>query len=124
MHSQSSTVATIPSRLANVQIGKEIRRRRLALGLTIEALAERSGLVPHHISNLERGKIPDPHVSTILAIAKGLGKVTPGELLGAVKDLSPGAFEAAKLFDNAPLEVQEGVLRILRAVGRKRRGAS
>ena len=121
MHAQSSTAGSSLSTLANVQIGKEIRRRRLALGLTIEALAERSGLVPHHISNLERGKIPDPHVSTVVAVAKGLGKVAPGELLGAVRELSPSAVEAARLFEAAPHEVQEGVLRILRAVGRRRR---
>ncbi|MCC6897603.1 MAG: helix-turn-helix transcriptional regulator [Polyangiaceae bacterium] len=104
-----------------MQIGKEIRRRRLAAGLTIEALAERSGLVPHHISNLERGKIPDPHVSTLAAIAKGLGKVAPGELLGTVRDLSPRALEAARIFETVPGDVQDGILQVLRATSRRRR---
>ncbi|MBK9129431.1 MAG: helix-turn-helix transcriptional regulator [Phycisphaerales bacterium] len=121
MHVQSSTFAIGPTTLLGVQIGKEIRRRRLAAGLTIEALAERSGVVPHHISNLERGKIPDPHVSTIIALAKGLGRVAPGELIGTIKDLSPRALEAARLFESVPGEVQEGVLQVLRATTRRRR---
>ena len=48
-------------------------------------------------------------------------KVPPGELLGGQEKLSPGALEAARLFDTAAPEVQEAVAGLLRAVGKMRR---
>ena len=64
----------------------------------------------------------DPHLSTILAIAKALGRVPPGQLLGATNGVSPAALEVARLFDGALDEVKEGVAKILRATaGRPRR---
>jgi transcriptional regulator with XRE-family HTH domain len=62
----------------------------------------------------------DPSLSTILAVSKALG-VAPGELLGGSGDVTAAALEAARLFDAAPEEIQEGVLLILRAVSRRRR---
>jgi transcriptional regulator with XRE-family HTH domain len=100
-------------------IGREVRRRRQALGLTLEALAERSGLRPHYLSTVENEK-RDPSVSTVEALATALD-VAPGELLGGVKELSSAGLEAGRLFDAAPVDVQEGILRILRAVARRRR---
>ena len=102
-----------------MSLGREVRRRRKALGLTLEQLAERSRLTPHFLSTVENDQ-RDPSVSTVLALAKGLA-CAPGELLGGVKELSPAGYEAGKLFDGAPEDVQDGVLRILRAVARRRR---
>jgi transcriptional regulator with XRE-family HTH domain len=102
-----------------MSVGREVRRRRTAIGLTLEQLAERSGLSPHYLSTLETEK-RDPSASTLTKIAKGLS-CAPGELLGAVKELSPAAHEAGVLFDGAPEDVREGVLRILRATSRRRR---
>jgi transcriptional regulator with XRE-family HTH domain len=102
-----------------MSLGPEVRRRRKALDLTLEQLAERSGLSPHYLSTVETER-RDPSLSTITSIAKALGCL-PGELLGGVRDLSPSGHEAGRLFDGAPSEVQDGVLRILRATGRRRR---
>ncbi len=102
-----------------VSLGKEIRRRRQALGLTLEQLAERSGLSPHYLSTVETDR-RDPSVSSVTNIAKGLG-CPPGELLGGVRDLSAAGYEAGRLFEGAPEDVREGVLRILRATSRRRR---
>jgi transcriptional regulator with XRE-family HTH domain len=102
-----------------MDFGREVRRRREALGLTLEQLAESSKLTPNYIGTIENGK-RDPSLSTVLALARGL-RVPPAELFGGVEDLTPAATEAGRLFDAAPPEVQEAVLQILRAVTRKRR---
>jgi transcriptional regulator with XRE-family HTH domain len=102
-----------------VSFGQTVRRRREALSMTLEQLAERSGLSPNYVGSVENGR-RDPSLSTVLALAKGL-KSTPGELLGSVKELSPEAFEAARLFDGVSSELQDVVLRLLRAVSRRRR---
>lgn len=105
--------------LAPVRFGKEIRRRRVALGLTLEQLAERSGLTPNYIGTVENGR-RDPSLSTIGALARGLG-ISAGELLGGVADLSPQAIEAAQLFDATTPELQAAMLALLRAMLRRRR---
>ncbi|HEU4407788.1 MAG TPA: helix-turn-helix transcriptional regulator [Polyangiaceae bacterium] len=97
--------------------GAEVRRRRKAAGLTLEKLAEQSNLSPHYLSGIENGR-RDPSLSTILAIARGLG-VAPGDLLGRTGKLSPAGLEAGRLFDQAPEGVKEGILTILRAMQRR-----
>lgn len=92
---------------------KEVRRRRLSMGMTLEQLAERSGLTPNYIGAVELGK-RDPSLSTIISLANGFG-VTPGELLGPVPGLSPAGLEASHLFEGASAEIQKGVIHLLRA---------
>lgn len=96
-----------------------MRRRRSALGLTLEQLAERSGLTPNYIGTVENGQ-RDPSLSTVLALAKGLG-VTPAELIGGGAELSPIAMEAAMLFGTLTPEVQTAMLDLLRLLSRRRR---
>jgi transcriptional regulator with XRE-family HTH domain len=103
-----------------VDFGREVRRRRKALGLTLEELAERADLTPNYVGSIETGK-RDPSLSTIRALAEAL-MILPSELLGDVQDLSPAASEAGRLFQTAPPDVQEAVLVLLRALGRRRRG--
>ena len=105
--------------LAPLKFGREVRRRRTALGITLEQLAERSGLTPNYIGTVENDR-RDPSLSTIGALARGLG-VPPGELLGGVGELSPEAIEAARLFETLPPEVQVAVAGLLRALQRRRR---
>ncbi len=102
-----------------MSFGREIKRRREALGWTLEELAERAKLSPNYIGTIENGR-RDPSLSTVLALAKGL-KVAPGELLGPVKDLSAEAYEIGRAFDAAAVEAQDLVGRLLKLVGRRRR---
>jgi transcriptional regulator with XRE-family HTH domain len=101
-----------------MEFGSEIRRRRLALGMTLEQLAETSGLTPNYIGTIENGK-RDPSLSTVMALAKGL-RTHPAELFGGIQDLSPPATEAGLLFDGAPIDVQDAVLQLLRSVARRK----
>ena len=102
-----------------MSFGSTIRRKREALGLTLEEFAERAGLSPNYVGTVENGR-RDPSLSTILALAKGL-RAPAGELLGGLKDLKPEALEAARLFETLPPDVQDSFLRLLRAVARRRR---
>jgi transcriptional regulator with XRE-family HTH domain len=99
--------------------GREVRRRRSTLGLTLEQLAERSDLTPNYIGSVENGR-RDPSLSTVLALAKGLG-VGPAELLGSGEDLGPRPTEAAMLLETLTPELQQAVLELLRVLARKRR---
>jgi transcriptional regulator with XRE-family HTH domain len=87
--------------------------------MTIEQLAEKAGLTPNYLGTLEVGR-RDPSLSTVLALAKGLS-VSPAELVGGLGKLSPGALEAARLFDGASAELQDIVIRLLRVSQRTRR---
>jgi transcriptional regulator with XRE-family HTH domain len=101
-----------------VRLGAEIRRRRQALGWSLEELAHRAGLSWRYLSSVEGDK-RDPSLSTIAAISKALG-AEPGELLG-VKAQPPAAIEAGKLFIALPQDAQEPVLRLMRLLSRRRR---
>ncbi len=94
--------------------GQEVRRHRKVRELTLEQLAERSGLTPNYIGTVENGR-RDPSLSTILALAKGLD-VPPGELLGGSPSLSPSALELARLVDCLPSTVRMPVVDLLRAM--------
>jgi transcriptional regulator with XRE-family HTH domain len=100
-----------------VEFGQEVRRRREAAGLTLEALAERSGLTPNYIGGIEMGK-RDPSLSTLLSLARGL-RAPPADLLGGLAEMSPAAIEAGRLFEGTLPEIQDAVLRLLRTVTRR-----
>ena len=102
------------------KFGREIRRRRELLGLTLEGLAKHAGLTPNYIAAIELGK-RDPSLSTIHGLARGLG-IEPWELFGALPNLSPAASEAARLFDRTVAEVQEAARQLLHYYARKPRG--
>ena len=55
------------------RFGKLLRRHRLAAGLSQEALAERAGLSPRGLSDLERGVRSAPRAETIGLLAEALG---------------------------------------------------
>lgn len=100
--------------------GEEVRRRRLALGITLAAFARVTGLTQNYLGSVELGK-RDPSLSTLEAISRGLG-VQAGDLLGGIRKLSASSLEAAALYDASPAEVRAAVSEILRAVPpRKRR---
>jgi len=51
---------------------EKIRKRRLKLGLTQQALAKASGISREHLSVIEAGKA-NPRINTISKIANALG---------------------------------------------------
>ncbi len=53
--------------------GSRLRALRVEAGLTIDGLAQRSGVSPRTIGGIERGRIRCPHQRTIGALADGLG---------------------------------------------------
>ena len=61
------------------RLGNAVRRRRVAAGLSQEALARAARVHPTYISLLERGR-RDAKVSSVKKIARGL-KVSTGELV-------------------------------------------
>jgi transcriptional regulator with XRE-family HTH domain len=100
------------------RFGREVRKRRKAKSLTIEQLAELAGISANYLGAVERGTV-NPSVSTIQALAKGLG-VAPGELIGEVAELSTIGRELAELFDLLSHEMKRILLLLLRAAVRPR----
>lgn len=103
-------------------IGDEIRRRRIAQGLSLETLADRPGLSPNYIGSLERGQ-RDPSLSTIEAVAIGL-QLEPAELLGGVGDISAIGLELAQLVDELPSGTQLALLDFVRSLVRPARSTA
>jgi transcriptional regulator with XRE-family HTH domain len=92
--------------------GREVRRRREGLGMTLEELASRSGLTPNYIGHIENGH-RDPSLTTITALAAGL-EIDLDELFPSPSGLSPVSAEASRLWDRAPPSIQAAVLNVLR----------
>jgi transcriptional regulator with XRE-family HTH domain len=63
-------------------LGQNVRRRREARELTQEKLAEKAGLDPTYISDIERGR-RNPGIKNVAKLAKALG-FTTAELLKGV----------------------------------------
>jgi XRE family transcriptional regulator, fatty acid utilization regulator len=112
-------VVTMTNDDPRLKFGREIRRLRQALGLTLEELAHRCGVSPNYIGSIENGH-RDPSLSTVRALARGLG-VTTGELVGPTTKLSDAAVEMAQLFDEMAQELQGAILKILRGSPKKPR---
>jgi transcriptional regulator with XRE-family HTH domain len=102
------------------QFGEEVRRRRLALGLTLDELAARAKLSVHYLGEVERGHRPrSPSVGVVLSIAHALG-VELGDLFGGYKGLSAGGLEAGRLYDALPSNLKSPALQTLRGLAKCR----
>ncbi|CAN5663748.1 hypothetical protein BH09MYX1_BH09MYX1_57260 [soil metagenome] len=99
--------------------GSVVRRRRRALGLTLEQVAESAGLSPNYVGSIENGK-HDPSLSSVLKLAKALGS-TPGQLLGGEQGLGADGIEAGALVEKLPRPVRESVIELLRTLAHQRR---
>ncbi|MFA7262539.1 MAG: helix-turn-helix transcriptional regulator [Caulobacter sp.] len=62
-------------------VGENVKRLRLARGLTQEQFAERSGFSQQYISDLERGR-RNPTVVSLFELAQALG-AAPQDLIAA-----------------------------------------
>lgn len=102
------------SNVERQRLGAEVRRRREGLGVSIATFAAMAHLSPTFVGGIERGE-RDPSVSTVLALARGLG-CHAADLLGGTPEMSASATEAARLFDAAPLDVQDAVMHTLRTL--------
>jgi hypothetical protein len=56
-----------------VAVGRALRERRQAAGLTLEAVARESGVDQGFLSRLERGVHPNPTVGTLSRVASTVG---------------------------------------------------
>jgi transcriptional regulator with XRE-family HTH domain len=95
--------------------GSLLRRERLAAGLTQEALAERAGLSPKAVSDLERDPARTPRLATVTLLADALGAAPErrAELLAAARPqpapgAAPGAPSAAPVAAPAAVPSRAG----------------
>lgn len=99
-------------------LGEEVKRRRVALGLTLPDLAARTGITQNYIGSIENG-YRDPCIRSVLKLAKGLechiGQLFGSELAGS--HLTPAGLEAAEITDGLPTDTRRYVLGILRILG-------
>jgi transcriptional regulator with XRE-family HTH domain len=87
--------------------GTEVRRIRKLRGLSIEDLAERSGLSANYVGGIEMNR-RDPSLSTVTAIAKGLDTNISELFQETPTSLSPTAVQLAHAFERVrPASVQE-----------------
>ena len=107
-----------PMEPTGASFGKEVRRRRTALGLTIEQLGVRSGLAANYVGTVENGK-RDPSLSTIVALARGLEIPARDLLSDETLDLTPAGIRVATLFEQAAGPVQTAISVLLEHEARR-----
>jgi transcriptional regulator with XRE-family HTH domain len=73
---------------AREQLGANVRRLRLAAGMTQEQLSYRAKLHLTEISRIENGR-RDPQLATIVKVADAL-RIAPAELLAGIGVLADG----------------------------------
>ncbi len=95
--------------------GTDVRRLRKARGLSLEELAERAGLSANYMGSIELGR-RDPSLSSVKAIAKGLGVPVSQLIKDKGAPLGPVAVEVGQLFESVPQKLQDAVVSLLRAV--------
>ncbi len=96
-----------------MRIGKRLRARREAQGLTQAELAERVDITDNYLSALERG-VKLPTLPTLEALATAL-EVQPAELLGATK-ADPWLDELVDVGSAVPRSLRPIALAVLRAI--------
>ncbi len=101
----------------SVEIGQRLRSYRLQNGLNQEELAERCGLHPTYIGQVERGE-KNATIESISKIAGGLALPlsTLFENIGGNSDGENYPAQAYDLMLSLPTEQQEKLLNILRMI--------
>ena len=102
----------------SIEIGKRIRNYRTQLKLSQEQLAEKCGLHPTYIGQVERGE-KNATIESISRIAAGLNIPLSTLFEKLEKTASPEknrAGEAYDLVQSLPTDQQEKVLAVLKAV--------
>lgn len=105
------------SSLSN-EIGQRIRNYRIQLKLSQEELAEKCGLHPTYIGQVERGE-KNATLESISKIAAGLN-ITLSTLFENIEGIAVAepsyAAQAFRLIQSLPLEKQRKVLNILESI--------
>lgn len=103
------------------EFGAEVRRRRLDMGLTIDALADRAGLSALWLGKVERGEMTSgAGLVAVAKIAMALDALV-SELFPGRLDLTTIALEAAQTFMRLRPADQANVLRLMKALVRQGR---
>lgn len=103
-------------------IYSQLRRTRLAKGLTLNELSRRTGIAQPNLSRLERGRV-DSRLSTLLTVAAALDlsiTLTPREVVG-IADVK------ARMTDGAARLAERGIVdrnAARRLEWKRRRGVS
>lgn len=64
-----------------MKLAANVKRLRKENGLTLRELAKKANLAYGAIGNIERGVIKDPHISTVIKLAKAFN-ISIDELIG------------------------------------------
>lgn len=96
-HEQASHIEERTSKMIT-QIGSKLRALRLAKGLTLQQLSQRSGLSSSMLSLLERGKT-GPSIGTLVVVCSVL-EVEMGDLVGSPRRAEP---DPVSRFANSPV---------------------
>jgi transcriptional regulator with XRE-family HTH domain len=100
--------------------GREVRRRRIALNMTLETLAEQVGLSPSYVGNVEMGnQRRGLSLDAAFRIATGMGSNLP-DLLGGYTGLSAEGMEAGRLIDAILPFAKRPILELLRGLAQAR----
>ena len=98
--------------------GREVRRHRLALHMSLESLGQRAGLTANYLSSIELGqRRRGLSLDAACRIAKSLNTTVP-EMLG-FRGLTGAEFEASRLIEALPAAVKAKMLDLLRVLTRK-----
>jgi predicted ATPase/class 3 adenylate cyclase/ribosome-binding protein aMBF1 (putative translation factor) len=98
------------------ELGKLVRRHRLATGLSQEDLADKAGLSVRGLSDLERGVRSAPHPDSIRRIANALGLQGEDrfELLGTIPERDRAFTESSTLAERSSASKSKSFGAILR----------
>jgi transcriptional regulator with XRE-family HTH domain len=102
--------------------GREVHRRRVALGMSLDTLGLEAGLTPNYLSSIERGERPrGVSLDAAFKLAKALDAEL-SDLLGA-RSLSAAEIEVGRLVHAMPTEVKVLMINLLRALAAWKRKA-
>ena len=94
-----------------VSLGKRIKKRRQALKITQQELAQGLGITPQHISAIERDKWT-PSITLLPKLAEELG-VSVDHLVSGKESVITDTIPAIKADKSLPLEVKRALITLV-----------
>ncbi len=99
--------------MADKQVGRRVKERREALGLTQEELAERIDVAPHFISTVERG-ISFPRYEKMILLINALETSADSLLCDVLDNASgPRASILSEMLGELPAKEQKRILEVV-----------